>query len=304
MMIRITDTPKPRDRFGSIPIREGKPTSNFASRLSLPKRPKRSFLWPWLKRLVALFLGTTLLLVICSPLLVPYLATTLLATHLAETLNRPVTIAGAEFNPLTSTLTLRRFIVGPQRANPEDPVDPLLSAGRISIACGPKQLPAGELACTLAADHVFLHLVRRKDGGYNFGQSMADLLPGMQALPLRFSWSTIAMDNSRLVYDDEQTGKTHHAEDLTLTFSPGQPNPLRLQGEINSIPITLNDAANQAWPTDPGADTGAPNTPDDPATKTAAAIALVQELSQAAGEYLEDPISRPAARRLETSPAP
>ena len=30
-MIRITDTPKPRDRFGSIPIRESKPMNSSSA---------------------------------------------------------------------------------------------------------------------------------------------------------------------------------------------------------------------------------------------------------------------------------
>ena len=63
---------------------------------------------------MGLLLGLALLLGLGSPLLVPYLATTFLPKHLASALNRPVTIARGEFNPLTCTLTLCQLIVGPK----------------------------------------------------------------------------------------------------------------------------------------------------------------------------------------------
>ena len=81
-MIRITDTPKPRDRFGSIPIRESKPTSTFSPGPHLPRRPKPSFLWTCLKKTVGLLLLLGLILGICSPLLIPYLAWVSFASYL------------------------------------------------------------------------------------------------------------------------------------------------------------------------------------------------------------------------------
>jgi len=290
-MIRITDTPKSRDRFGSIPIRDGKPTNSLSPGPYLPRRPKPSFLWIGCKRIVGLLLWLTLILGLGSPLLVPYLATTLLPKHLASTLNRPVTIARAEFNPLTCTLTLRHLMIGPKLSRPDDPVDPLLSADRISLAlAAPKRLLHGEIVCNLGAGHFFLHLVRQKDGAYNLGQVLDDLLPGLPLLPLRFSWNTIALDNSRLAFDDEQTGKAHLAEELTLGISPGQANSLRLQAKINGVAITLPDTAN------PGRD-------DGPAVKTSEAIALVQELSQTANQYLQNH-DNSSPQSLSPSPAP
>lgn len=301
-MIRITDTPKPKDRFGSIPIRVGKPTSSSLYGPHPPtRRPQRSSLWTWLKRIVGLLLGLTLIVGIGSPLLVPYLATTLLPQHLAEALNRPVTIARAEFNPLTGTLTLHQLIVGPKLSNPDDPVDPLLSAATISINLLPERLLNGEAACTLGAEHFFLHLVRQKDGGYNLGQVLADLLPALPAIPLRFSCDTFTLSNSRLVFDDEQSGKTYLAENLALAGSPGQAGPISLQAKINGISVTLPDAASPDQAANPlpatpeptekegGAD--APSPPDDPALQAAEAIALVQKLSQAAREYRPSPLA-------------
>ncbi len=306
-MIRITDTPKPRDRFGSIPIRESKPTSTFSPGPHLPRRPKPSFLWTCLKKTVGLLLLLGLILGICSPLLIPYLATTFLPKHLASTLNRSVTIARVEFNPLTCSLTLRHLIIGPKLSNPNDPVDPLLSAGSISISFAPKRLLAREFACNLDAEHFFLHLVRQKDGGYNLGQALDELLPGMPVLPLPFSWNTITASNSRLVFDDEQTGKAHLVEDISLAISPGQANPLRLHATINDVPVSLPDAASPVqFPTPPPAKpepaeqegaASAPATPDNSALKTAEAIALVQNLSQAARQYLQNPTNRPFERR-------
>lgn len=287
-MIRITDTPKPRDRFGSIPIRESKPTNRLYPGPHLPRRQKPFFLWAWLKKTVILVLVLALILLISSPLLIPYLATTLLAEKMAFALNRPVTIARAEFDPLTGTLTLRHLIVGPKLSKPDDPVDPLLSAGKISIAIAPERLLAKELACNLNADHFFLHLVRDKDGGYNLGQAMDELLPGLPVLPLRFTVNTITASNSRLVFDDEQTGKNHLAEEINLTLSPGQAGPLGLQAKINGLPISLPGTAS-----DPGAS-------DDSALKTAEAMAMVQNLDQAARQYLQQTTPTPVEHRTPT----
>lgn len=305
-MIRITDTPKPRDRFGSIPIREGKPANSSLHGPHLSRRPKKSFLWTWLKRTVGLLLGLAILLGLGSFLLVPYLATAILPGYLASALNRPVTIARGEFSPLTATLTLHQLIVGPQLSHPDDPVDPLLSAGTIAITLDPKRLLDGEVACILNAEHCFLHLVRQKDGGYNLGQALADLLPAMPVLPLRFSCDAITLSDSRLVFDDGQTGTTHLAEELFLASSPGPTGPMQVRARINGIPLALPDPAGSgqvaplaATPdatehggaaTDPAASAAA-------AAKTAEALALIQELSQAAGQYLQQPISQPDERR-------
>lgn len=291
-MIRITDTPKARDRVGSIPIRENKPTNSFSSGQYLPRRPKPSFLWTCIKRTVGLVLVLALILLICSPLLVPYLATTLLAEKMAFALNRPVTIARAEFDPFTCTLTLRHLIVGPKLSSPDDPVDPLLSAGKISIAVAPERLLDKELACNLNADHFFLHLVRQKDGGYNLGQTMDELLPGLPALPLQFSLNHVTASNSRLVFDDAQTGKNHLAEGISLNISSGQSSPLGLQAKINGVAITLPDTANSTQPltpepTEQGGAASDSGKPDDSAQKTTEAIALVQNLEQAARQYLQ-----------------
>jgi hypothetical protein len=49
-MIRITDTQKPQDRFGSIPILTDEPMHNPSSERHLTRRPKKPSLWIWLKR--------------------------------------------------------------------------------------------------------------------------------------------------------------------------------------------------------------------------------------------------------------
>ena len=318
MMIRITDTPKPRDRFGSIPIRDDQPTNSFPPGPHPPRPRKTSFFWTWLWRLAGALLGLTLLLGLGSFFLVPSLATTLLAGQLSSVLNRPVTIPRAEFNPLTCTLTLHNLIVGPKLSKPNDPVDPLFSVGRMSIDCEPKRLLDGEVACSLKANHCFLHLVRQKDGGYNLGQTMADLLPGMPVLPLRISCNTISLSNSRLVFDDEQTGKTHLAEEIALDISPGAKGPgpaalFHLQTTINGTAITINDMASltggpgqtpnlrPAMPdsTQPGGDTPASGAPEDPAVNTAEAISLVQDLAQAVRQSLQYPGNPPVEPRPE-----
>ncbi len=258
---------------------------------------------------MTLSLGLALLIGLGSPLLIPYLATTLLPKHLAATLNRPVTIARGEFNPLTCTLTLHHLIVGPKFSTPDDPVDPLLSAGRIAINFAPKRLLDGELACNLSADHFFLHLVRQKDGGYNLDQTLDELLPSLPVLPLPFSWDTITASNSRFTFDDGQTGKTHLADEILLIIPSGQTRSLSLQAKINGVPITLPDTVVpvqapkplpvKLGPTEQEGTSNDPAAPDETVVKTAEAIALVQDLSQAARLYLQQ-TTTPVERRTPT----
>ncbi|MBA3002447.1 MAG: hypothetical protein FP813_01105 [Desulfurivibrio sp.] len=312
-MIRITDTLKPKDKFGSIPIRDGKPTGSFALRPQSPKRPQTFFPWAWLKKTVGLLLGLALILGLSSPLLVPYLATTLLAEHLAAALDRPVTIPRAQFNPLTSTLTLHNLIIGPKLSKPHDPVDPLLSASRLSLGFELNRLMDGEVACTVEADHFFLHLVRRKDGTYNLGQFIDALLPSAALLPLRFSGDTFAVSDSRLVFTDELNGTVHHAEEITLNISPratAPAMPFRLQATINGVVITLDDstgltAKSVPAPTvaqpDPATqgETPEPDTAADPALKTAETITLVQDLANGVRQYLPNIAIPPVESRTE-----
>lgn len=305
-MTRTTDTPKPQDRFGSIPIHGG-PAPKSSRTGSHPPRPgKRFFFWRLLRRFVGTLIGLTLFLGFGSFFLVPYLATTVLAEHLSSVLNRPVTIPRAEFNPLTCTLTLHHLIVGPDLSKPNDPVDPLLSMGRVAIDCAPKRLLDGKVACSLDAKHCFLHLVRRKDGTYNLGQVMAELLPGRFVLPLQFSCDPISLGNSRLVFNDEQSGKTYLGEDIALDISPkatesASPSLFHLQATVNGVGITMNGltgptaapgripnlAPAMAKSAEPEGNTGTPGAPDDSAVKTAEAISLVRNLVLASKEYLQ-----------------
>lgn len=312
-MIRITDTPKPKDKVGSIPIRDGKPTGNFALRPYPDKRPQTFFLWGWLKKIIGLLLGLALILAFSSPLLVPYLVTTLLAKHLASELNRPVTIPRAQFNPLTSTLTLHNLIIGPKLSKPHDPVDPLLSVSSLSLEFELNRLIDGEVACAVEADHFFLHLVRRKDGTYNLGQFIDALLPSVTLPPLRFSGDTFAVSDSRLVFTDELNGTIHHVEEIALSISPrasGPAIPFRLQATINGIVITLDDPTGLTAKSAPSLPVAQPDpatqgeppetgTTADPALKTAEAVAIVQDLANGVRQYLPNIAIPPVESRTE-----
>lgn len=309
-MIRIDDTPKPKDKFGSIPIREGKAKTDFSFRPPPPpSRPKPFFLWRWLRRSIILLILLALILVIVSPLLVPYLASTLLAEHLSTAMNRPVTIPRAEFNPLSLTLTLHHLIVGPELSRPNDPVDPLFSAGTVSITVNPKRLLDQEVACAVTAEHLFLHLVRQKDGSYNISQPIKNILPDSPLLPLRISCNTLSLSDSRLIFDDALNGKTHLAEDLSLSVAfpaknQGQTSPLRLLATVNTVQVSMNGAEIQAsplaqpaappQPTPQAEKHSTPETPpDDAAIKTAEAIAFIQDIRQAVRQYLPNSANPP-----------
>lgn len=152
--------------------------------------------------------------------LLPYLARTALPDQIAKQTNRPVTIGGADFNPFNLTLTLHNGIVGPDLADPEDSVDPILSFGLLRIKFAAASLfKQGLFSRQTEIDHLFVHLVRRKDSSYN----LSPLLPQFSAPapgqpPTPFSLNNVSVSNSRLLFDDLPTGKTHTVEKITLAL--------------------------------------------------------------------------------------
>ncbi|GEM_PF-4149794 len=196
--------------------------------------------------LLALLAGFLIFLA-CGYLLIPRLTTTTFAERLGKRLQRPVTIAGAAFDPFTLRLTVQNLIVGPKLSAKDDPVDPFLSVGRASIDFELSGLFSGQtVARAVQAEQLFLHLVRHKDGSYNAGQAMQDLFPDREE-PLLYSLNNISVSGSRLTFDDQPTGKTHSVEELNLSvpslsniaYQAGQYVKPSFSAKINGSPINL-----------------------------------------------------------------
>ena len=212
----------PNDTIGTIPIAaEPAPQENQPSPPPPPPPPanrrRAGHLGHWLLLVPAvLFLGYLL----AGFILMPYLARTLLPSRLAATLNRPVTVGGADFNPFTLTLTLHNGIIGPDLDRPDDPVDPVLSFGRLRLdLAAASLLKRGIFSQQTDIDRLFLHLVREKDGTYN----LAGILPWLQTSPgqtpaLPFSLDNITLASGRILFDDHPAGKTHEVGNISLSL--------------------------------------------------------------------------------------
>lgn len=192
--------------------------------------------------------------------LLPYLITTVLPDELSEALHRPVTIAGASFNPLTLELRLHNGIIGADLDNAGDQVDPVMSFSSVTMDFEAAGLLRKSIICKrVEADQLFLHIVRTRDSTYNILQMLKTLQEDAAAdegpvggflgqAPLLFSLNNITLTNSSLVFDDKPAGKTHTVEGIELalpalsnfTYQTGQYITPKFSAKINGSPITMS----------------------------------------------------------------
>ncbi|MDH5523398.1 MAG: DUF748 domain-containing protein [Desulfobulbaceae bacterium] len=250
------------DKFGHIPIAGGdfpaeekippiepKTAPGHPSAPSPRKRrqlPSSNRKLAWLTGLITL---AALLFVAIGYGLVPYLTTTLLANRLGAKLDRSVTIAKADFDPFSLTLTLHNCIIGPRLSQKEDQVDPVLSFATAKIDLEAIGLVTGKIITkSLEAEQLFVHLVRNKNGGYNLLEMAQQAWPQATAghAPA-YSLNNIAIRESRLIFDDQPAGKSHSVTKINLalpslsniSYQTGQYIKPELSGEINGSPISL-----------------------------------------------------------------
>jgi hypothetical protein len=181
--------------------------------------------WPFLS-LILLYLGY----ILAGYTLVPYLFASFLPHRLSVSIERPVTVGSAGFNPFNGTLILRNGIIGPRLTNPDDTVDPILSFSRCLIDFEISSLFRRGVICReFTLDQFFLHLVRRANATYNVTELLPPvLLAGMHGKDAEtggllaglppFSLNNINITDSRVIFDDLPAAKTHHVEEISLTL--------------------------------------------------------------------------------------
>lgn len=213
----------PHDDFGTISIAGEQAPPEPAIKKSAPKpggpekrrRPRRL---GRLKTALGILSALAVLFLLSGYFLIPYLTTTLLADHLGKVLNRPVTIAEAEFDPFSLTLTLHKGIVGPRLDNPQDTIDPLLSFDRFMIDLEAGGLWRGRLVCRKSEfDRPFLHLVRESQDSYNLTSLTDQGAPGLPA-GLLYSLNNIKINGGAAIFTDRPTGKSHRIENIQLAI--------------------------------------------------------------------------------------
>lgn len=208
--------PQEQDTIGRIPI-AGEPGSgqpveqaepdgpDGPDPATAPHQPRPA--WPTRRRQrqkleavlfqVGLSAALALILYLLGTLIIfPLTAPRLMAQALEQRLERPVTIARAEWRPLATRLILHNGIIGPQQSDPYDRVDPLLSFRTMELDFGFfTLLRRGTLLSSAVVEQGYAHLVREESGEYNL--PLTPLLSSSRLLPKR-----IEISHSRLEYTD------------------------------------------------------------------------------------------------------
>ena len=164
------------------------------------------------------------------------LCRTMLSDRLGAYLDRPVTVGGARFNPLTLTLTLRNGIIGPRLNDPDDSVDPVLSFAELEANINISSLFRRKLVCSqFRVNQLFFHLVRNPDNTYNLVQMIHGSRKKM-TVPFAFALQNIEIEKSRILFSDRPADKTHSIEEISLAL-PALATPDR---EGTNIPFFLS----------------------------------------------------------------
>jgi|GEM_PF-4171012 len=181
------------------------------AKYALPLRP-----WPTVLTVIALAVGYLLL----SQFFVSLFLPRFLTDYWSKSSGRPVTIARAEWRPLTMVLILHNGIVGPRLSDPHDRVDPLLSFRALRAALRPTALlTSGQLLKEMHLEQPFLHLRRDEEGAYN--------LPWPAAIVSAHRWlpRELTIGNGRLTYTDQG---------FSLPAQPGERGQI-FQDELREI---------------------------------------------------------------------
>jgi hypothetical protein len=189
---------------------------------------------------------------------VPALLTSQLPPRLGQALGRPVSLAGAQFNPLRMALALQGLRIGGATAAGAEAA-PLLELDQIQLDLDLLQslrhrAPVVE---ALAIDGLRLRLARTAEGHYDIDDLVTRLAapgdkPPDQA-PLRFALHNLALRNAELRFDDRPVAKLHEVQALTLTlpFLSNLPSDVaihtepRLAFRLNGTPF---DSGSQSLP--------------------------------------------------------
>lgn len=178
------------------------------------RRPKRN-----VSRLLMLPAGLALCYLFSAWVLFPLVAPTLLADFLGRRLDRPVTIAKANWQPFSLTLTLHNGIIGPKLSDPDDRIDPVLSFRTLAVDLAASSLFRQALITDeMRLDQLFVHLVRREDTSFNILALGRDLLGERPDRARRFAINNIKISNSRLDFDDRAGDHAFQVSDLNLTL--------------------------------------------------------------------------------------
>ncbi|ADH85011.1 DUF748 domain-containing protein [Desulfurivibrio alkaliphilus] len=172
---------------------EIKPPGRRRTSSSRRRQVANHLFWPGLLAAVLLFFYLAGALV-----LFPLTAPRLLSQALEKKLDRPVTIARAEWRPLAGRMILHNGIIGPRKADPFDRVDPLLSFRTLTMDTSLLSLlRRGRPVSAMAIHQGYAHLVREENRYTNFAHPR--FFAGLRWFP-----EVLLLHNSRLEFSDQR----------------------------------------------------------------------------------------------------
>ena len=170
----------------------------------------------WVFGLVALF-------ALLGFFVVPPVAKHYLVKNLSELLNRPVAIQGIDVNPFSMTVTVHGLSV----KEPGGSAEVFVSFEELFVNLQAESIiRRGPIFEEIRLQRPYVHLVRRKDGSYNFSDLLTKFAaapkseppPKEKPEPLRFSLNNIQILAGKVLFDDEPKAAQHTVTDLTLAI--------------------------------------------------------------------------------------
>lgn len=202
------------------------------------------------KKTILLVLVGSLLYSICGFFLAPVLITTLVSSSLAEKMGRPVTIGSARVNPFRFDIILKNGIIGAEKNNPKDKVDPLFSFGRLKIKLQPMAVFSHKpVFQAIHANSVFLHIVRDKNHRLNLPpfitQAVTEL--GTKNLIGKLKEIDFKLSDAKILFDDKISATNHVISQISFRLPAGDDSTIspHFSASINGSPIEFGGVSKQ-----------------------------------------------------------
>ena len=257
------------DHFGNIPIQPTPPTPPAAPAVKevkkvapppepQPARRKRGRATPAKPSsrlivslgIVVLFFGLYSLLGFIG---VPYYLAKTLPEGIAQKTGMVFDPGRITFNPLTFRFATEQAKISTETGKV------LLSLQSLTADLAPFSLLRLDMVCnTVTLNELDLNIARELDGSYNFDRVLRPKLSGgapeilnFSDLPFFFSLNNIAIKNSKVIFADLPTGKTHTIEKIQLELPTFSNIPFRadlylrpsFSAVINGSPVDLTGQA-------------------------------------------------------------
>ncbi len=187
---------------------------------------------------------------------VPYYVTNILPKRFHDNTGMVLKPAAVSFNPFTF-----RFATGPVAIFLK-PEKPILSLHSLVAEIAPAGIFRLNMVCNaVAINELDLNITRELNGSYNFlpilgvdrGNNLSELLD-LSNFPLSFSLNNISITDSRIIFNDLPTGKTHTVEKIQLELPSFSNIPLQKEqylrphfsAVVNGSPVELTGQAGLA----------------------------------------------------------